>query len=308
MFHVRLFSRSRTVSCWSIVTIGLIWNCATIAQAAEKSSDAKSPESAIRASADEFVKAFDRGDAKAVAALWTANGTETDEQGEVFQGRPAIEKQYAAFFKAQPKARIEVSIESIDVATPAVAIEDGVASVTNGDNPPTASRYRAVHVLENGKWLMASVREALFELVSLQQLAWLIGKWETKSEDTVVQSDIHWIVNKTFIQRDYTAQKGKDAISAGTQIVGVDPQSGQLRCWSFDSSGGHGTGLWSAVPAGWQIDNVGVLADGTPTMSRDLIIRVAGEDSIFGWRSIERRVGQMPLPDTKEVVLERVPE
>jgi uncharacterized protein (TIGR02246 family) len=270
-------------------------------------------ESAIRTTAEEFTKAFDRGDAKAVAALWTAGGTETDEQGAVFTGREAIEAQYAALFKARPNARIKITIQSIELPTPGVAIEDGIASITpkEGEAAP-ASRYRAVHILENGKWLMTSVRELPIgetgKSPQLSQLAWLIGKWEAKSGDATATSDIRGIANNTFIQRDYVNRSGEKIVSSGTQIIGWDRQLGQLRSWSFDSSGGHGTGLWSAAPDGWQIESTGVLSDGTRTSSRDFLIRVPGEDNVFGWRSSERRAGQSTLPDTQEFVLDRVPD
>jgi hypothetical protein len=82
--------------------------CATLAvlalaisaKAAEKKTPAaESDDTAIRATAEAFVKAFNRGDAKAVAGLWTEKGTMADERGEIFKGRKAIEAQYAALFK-----------------------------------------------------------------------------------------------------------------------------------------------------------------------------------------------------------------
>ena len=65
--------------------------------AVESGADAE-----IRRAADEFVAAFNRGDAKAVAAHWTADGEYVDEAGRVFAGREAIEKEYAAFFQEHP--------------------------------------------------------------------------------------------------------------------------------------------------------------------------------------------------------------
>jgi hypothetical protein len=50
------------------------------------------------------------------------------------------------------------------------------------------------------------------------------------------------------------------------------------------------------------------LPDGTPTASQDRLIRVAGENDVFGWQSTDRRVGDDQLPDLAEVVLDRVIE
>ena len=51
-----------------------------------------------------------------------------------------------------------------------------------------------------------------------------------------------------------------------------------------------------------------MLPDGTPTASRDLLIRVPGEDDVLGWRSMARSAGGASLPDTPEVVLDRIAE
>ena len=56
-------------------------------------------EKAIRATADEFVKAFNAADAKAIGALWAPDAEYTDESGQSFQGRAAIEQVYADVFK-----------------------------------------------------------------------------------------------------------------------------------------------------------------------------------------------------------------
>ena len=61
-------------------------------------------ESEIRATAVAFVQAFNRGDAQAVAALWTADGSAADDSGTIYKGRPAIEAQYAELFKQHPGA------------------------------------------------------------------------------------------------------------------------------------------------------------------------------------------------------------
>jgi uncharacterized protein (TIGR02246 family) len=49
-------------------------------------------EKAIRETAEAFTSAFNKGDAKAVAALWTTAGEYIDETGLETRGRDAIEK------------------------------------------------------------------------------------------------------------------------------------------------------------------------------------------------------------------------
>ena len=277
--------------------------------AADPPANATKAEVAIRASAEEFTKAFNRGDAKAIAALWTTDGKIIDEQGQEFAGQPAIEEQYAELFKANPEAQIEVTVEAVDLASPGVAIEEGFTSVAPAKGtPPTASRYRAVHVLQNGKWKMASVREAPAQVAPMQSLSWLAGKWQNKTEDTTIQSNIRWIAGDEFLQRDYSVKQGDKTVSTGTQIIGFDPASQTGRSWSFDSTGGHGSGIWKPTSEGWLVKTRGALPDGTPTASLERVIRVPGEDSIFGWQSMDRHAGNLNLADTEEIVMERVTE
>ncbi len=222
-----------------------------------------SAESEIRATAVAFVQAFNRGDARAVAALWTADGSAIDDSGTIYKGRPAIEAQYAELFKQHPDARMEVAVKSIEFPAPTIAIEDGISQVeAQHAGPPQASRYTAVHVKQDGKWLMASVREASIELPSnfarVEGLGWLAGTWKAERDGTAMQTTIRWIANKSFLEREYTVRKDGIAVSSGRQIIGWDPKAGQIRSWSFDASGGHGTGLWTATPEGWRIESSGV--------------------------------------------------
>jgi uncharacterized protein (TIGR02246 family) len=285
------------------------------APAADKKveSTSKEGEAAIRATADAFVKAFNAGDAKAVADLWTPNGTATDADGNVFKGRKAIEDQYAGLFKAHPTAHIDVMVKSIDFPTPSTAIEDGITQVVTKDNaPPTGGRYTAVHVQEDGKWLMANVHETSMPVASnfaqLEGLGWLVGEWQLKAPGVISHNKVHWIANKSFLERDYSVHRDGLLASSGKWIIGWDPQSHRIMSWCFDSSGGYGTGVWTEAPDGWRIEASGVTADGVPTSSKDHLIRVPGEDNVLGWRSVDRRLGDSRLPDTNEVVLDRVPE
>ena len=274
-------------------------------------SKSASADAEIRATAVTFVQAFNRGDAPAVAALWTPDGTAADDTGTIFKGRKAIEGQYAQLFKEHPDARMEVAVESVEFPTPAMAIEDGVARVeSQSGGPPQLSHYTAVHIKQDGKWLMAAVRESSTELPSnyarVEGLGWLVGTWTAERDGTTVHTTIRWIANKSFLEREYTVRKDGIATSSGRQIIGWDPKAGQIRSWCFDAAGGNGTGIWTATPDGWRIESTGVLPDGTPTSSRDLVIRVPGEDDVLGWRSVARTAGGAPLPDTPEVVLDRV--
>ncbi len=277
-------------------------------------SKPNSPDTTLRnGRAKSFVAAFNRGDAKAVAALWTENGTLADDQGQLYKGRAAIEAEYANFFKANAGARIEIAIESIEVPTSDTAIEDGIARVIGREGAmPVASHYTAVHVLKDKKWQMASVRETTIELPSayphLRELDWLIGSWHAENGKTSLHTTFRWIADRSFLQRDYTIRKSGVTMSSGTQIIGWDPKAGKIRSWCFDSTGGSGTSVWTPSEQGWSIESHGMMAEGTPTSSHDMLIRIPEEDDVFGWRSSDRKAGDAIMPDMAEVSLERVAE
>jgi uncharacterized protein (TIGR02246 family) len=302
-----------SVSCFGIAIAAVL--STSPARAADPKSPpmpkAASPEAEIRATAVAFVKAFDRGDAAAVAALWTPDGSAADADGTIYKGRKAIEREYTELFKLHPDARVAVAVKSIEFPAPSVAIEDGISQVdAQHAGPAQVSRYSAVHVKLDGKWLLASVRESSVELPSnfakVESLGWLVGTWTAERDGNKVRTTVRWIANNSFLEREYSVSTDGIVTTSGRQIIGWDPKSGQIRSWSFDAAGGHGTGVWTATPEGWQIEQSGVLADGTPTSSRDMLVRIPGEDNVLGFRSVNRAVGDTRLPDVPEVVLDRV--
>jgi uncharacterized protein (TIGR02246 family) len=110
--------------------------------------------------AEAFAKAFNAGDAQAVAAFWTRDGEFVGAEGETVRGRELIEKSYREFFKKHPKAAIEVEIQSVRRLGRHAALEEGRLSLRlPGDREPGQSRYSVLHVREGDSWKMASVRE-----------------------------------------------------------------------------------------------------------------------------------------------------
>ena len=95
--------------------------------------DHTADEKAIRATAEQFTKAFNAANVKAVGALWATDAEYTDESGQSFQGREAIEKEYADCFQQHPGAAMTVTIESIRFLGPDIAVEKGIAKVKAGN-------------------------------------------------------------------------------------------------------------------------------------------------------------------------------
>jgi uncharacterized protein (TIGR02246 family) len=273
-------------------------------------ANADSDEAAIRQAAKEFVAAYDKRNAGAVAAHWTSDGEYAIGQKTV-KGRDAIAKLYGEFLRANPGSKMDVKIASVRVLAPTVILEEGTASVSNSANGPTsASAYSAVHVKQGNKWLMASVRESEVPTIEfdrdLDELAWLVGKWSASNDKTKITLSCDWIVNKHFLRIEVAGKGAGSEIPGGMQIVGRDPMSGQVVSWFFSADGGHGTGVWQKAGSRWLIQTAGTAADGSPTTASNMLY--AADKNVLSWQSINRRRGDTPLPDVKEVVIERVAE
>jgi len=285
---------------------------ATSGEASEKDSvKTAADEDAIRETGATFAKACDKADAKAAAAHFTPDAEYVDEQGNIFQGRQAIEELLAASFIANPGSRLEVAIDTIRFVGPGVAVEDGTLTITRmAGKPADSSRYTAVHIKTNGKWLTASSREHApkdrREHVSrLQQLDWLLGEWVDEGDDSVVDFSCKAVDKGNFMLREFTVRIAGEAAMTGSQRIGWDPVSGKLRTWVFDSEGGYGEGTWHRNGDSWVLKSTGVTADGQPASSTSLFTLVSGH--AMTWQAVDREVGGVHLPDTDEYILVRAP-
>jgi uncharacterized protein (TIGR02246 family) len=269
----------------------------------DKATDAASE--AIRKSAREFEKAFARGDAKAIASFWTEKGEYYEDSGVELHGRAAIEKAYTELFKLKPAGKLEMEILSIHFPSPDTAIEDGILRLQYpGAELPTSTRYSALHVRLGDGWKVAIAREWGANEDKLDELRWLIGKWSAKTKAREIQSSFEWDENKTYIRNTFRVKEGDKVISAGTQMIGTDPKTGQIRSWTFEVDGGNGQCLWVRDGNRWLLDSVGELPDGTDTAAVNVLTRL--NDDAFVWRSIDRALGSTDLPDTDPVKLTRV--
>ncbi|MGO9567332.1 MAG: YybH family protein [Desulfomonilaceae bacterium] len=267
-----------------------------------------SEERAIRATGEAFTSAFNKGDAKRIAGLWTSDCEYVDETGRIIQGREAIEKEYAALFAAHPGVQIETSVSSVKMFGDKAATEDGTSIVKNSDGAPLSKgHYTAVLLKEGDKWLMASVREQASSSLSKRpdfgDLEWLIGDWTAAKDSKTVDFTFKWVADKKFIELSYGGGNKGATARSGIQIIGRDPLSGDVISWSFDSTGGNGQGHWRLLKKGLIIESRGMLPDGTPTASTDIVSRIDGDS--FSWQSVNRSVAGQSLNDLEPVVLKR---
>lgn len=267
----------------------------------------------ITDSAKSFVDAFEKGDAKAVANFWMPDGDYVVEDGRVLKGRKAIEDAFAEVFAAHKGRKLRIDVASVRFPAPDLAIEDGTSAVLSPDgNAPRRARYTNVLIKKDGQWLLESVREAAYTDPSnyehLRGLDWVIGEWvgEENSKGPTGHISFEWAGNDNFIHATRTADFKDASLEDGTQIIGWDPVSKQIRSWSFEADGGFGESTWSKDGAKWVIKTKATTADGGAVTATNIITPV-GEDTVK-WQSKDRMVNGKPIPDTKEITMKRVPK
>ncbi len=275
---------------------------------ADSSAADETLDATIRKTAEAFVAAFDRGDAAAVADLWTPDGEYIDDVGQRFRGRAEIERAYAQLFAACPGAKIEIKIDSIRPIGADTAIEDGHASlVPHQPGAPTSSPYTVVHSKVDGKWLMASVREPVVQSAAstgpLASLDWLVGTWYAEQNGASMEVEYRWVANHAFLERTYSVKKDGRVTASGVQLIGQDANHQEIQSWDFNSDAGYAVGNWIVQPDGWAIVTRGKLAGGESTSA--VVYLTRAEDNTLGWQSRERTADGGPLPDSDGVWLKR---
>lgn len=261
-----------------------------------------------------FVKAYDEGNAEALAALFTEDAAVIDSSGAATRGRQAISAMYAHGFAEVSGLKIEPTLETVRQITTDVVRVEGRSRLSGGGagGAVEISRFSALAVRRDGKWAIAELRDDLAPQADvtpydrLRELEWMIGDWVDESANVRVSSSVRWADNQSFLVRTYSVEVPGEPSRTGTMFIGWDPQTGQVKSWLFDSAGGHGEGLWTrAAEDQWVVKARGVLRDGSPT-SATQIHTILNKDSVKT-DSIDRIIGGRIAPDITEVVMVRQP-
>lgn len=260
----------------------------------------------IRLMMQRYLQAFNRHDTAALASHWSDSGESIDlDSGEKTTGRDAVASVFATLFEQDSRAAIDIDIESIQPIRDDVAVIDGVSLLSFDDATTASSRFSAIVVREQGRWVLSSVREAAVAApqstrpatTQLDQLDWLVGSWEDVSEDLVASTRCSWNTGRSFLTRSHVSSPEAIGTVAGdgipallpadgsareiSEIIGWDPGRQQIRSWVFTSDGRFAEGSWSREGDSWHVCYEGHGADAgtscTFTISRpgpdEIVIR-----------------------------------
>ena len=205
-----------------------------------------------------------------------------------------------------------MSIDSLQVVAPDVITEEGKTTYfPDGKTLTAETPYQATHVKRGDRWVMTRVRSfdrvVLHPYDSLRELEWLVGDWIDESPDSLVESSYYWNTNKTFLMNEFKVNvKGQKAYS-GTQRIGRDPLTKQVKAWVFDSDGGYSESLWSEVEDDtWLIKVKGVRADGKVVSMTNQLTRLG--NGRFRFESADRTVGNERMTDFVAISVRRPPD
>jgi uncharacterized protein (TIGR02246 family) len=259
---------------------------------------------AIRKALEEFESAFQKGDGKTVAALWTAEGEYINDDGTTISGRAALEKAYAEFFTKNPDNALDAEVSSIRFPSKDTAVVEGHFKLKSGKKKElTVSRCSFLYTREDGKWLVAIVREWPGDGLSLRDLEWLIGSWEAKRDGHVVTTRYEWTANKSFIRCQFSVTRDGKTLT-GMQMIGKDPETGALRAWTFEDEGGIGDTTITRDGKKWVHTADGATADGREVTATNILTPI-DNDSFF-WQSTNRTLDDEELPDLPPIKVTRV--
>ena len=252
---------------------------------------------AVRATFADYLADFNRHDPVALAEHWTVDGENLDlDTGSRTHGRPAVEQVFSQLFQTAEDAALAVDIEAVRPIHDDVVLVDGLSRLTVPDQPPSRTRFSAVLVRHDERWLIETVREAATaaELTvhdRLADLAWLRGSWEDISDGVTVSLQCDWNETKTFLIRRHFVTVDPEPRGAAarlaadvpallpvdapddlrsasptqwtvTEYIGWHAPRGEIRSWLFCSDGQAAEWRWLRTSTGWLLEDA---ADGTPT-------------------------------------------
>jgi len=291
----------------SLLIASFVVSASSLCHAQSGTEKMSADETAIRANIQAYLKAFAEGDTAAAVELWTEAGEYLAANGELIKGREQLQRAFQQFFEDNSGVKIEIDDPTIQIPSPSVAVESGVARILRPDAEPETVHYTAVHVKTGNGWKLDNLRESDPPPPTpndrLQELSWLLGDWIDAEEGSSVETSCEFTKNGNFIRRSFRVRIGDDVTLEGTQVIGWDGAQQTFRSWVFDTNGGFGEGVWEQDGDRWIVRSSQTLSDGTKASS--INIMEPQEDGSMTWQSTGRDVGGHPQPNLGPVTIVR---
>jgi len=258
--------------------------------------------------ARKYEEAYNKGDAKTLAGLYSDDVYYVDQDGEQVKGRDAMEQLLADNFKQNPGAKLAITTEEIKQLAPDIRMSRGLATVTLTNGTTNTTRFTTTQVKKGDQWEISQLTETEAPPLSpssrLEVIGWLVGTWQDKSQDQTVEHKVNWAGDKNFLVRTYKVKGADQSETDGWEIIGWDPIGRQIRSWIFDSNGGFGEATWATDGDDWLIRASNILPDGSRSTAENVLTKV--DDNKFTWESQNRTLNGDPRPSIDKIEVQRV--
>ena len=285
-----------------------IFSVAATAQEDDRTDDIET----LRASAENYVKAYNEKDAKAIAALYLENGEIHARGGEVVSGRQAIEARYEMLFTEGQSGQAALEVGKLRFVSPGIAVEEGTVHVTYDDEELKSFNYTAIHVeQDDGIWKTARVRDEPKAPNPahdhLEDLSWILGDWMLESGETKTYLSFDWSDDGPFLDGRALTESAETLDTSATMRIARNPENSTYVSWLYDADGGFSVGEWIRKDdKSWLIRQRGVTSDGEK-MRGTREIRVDANGQGFTWNSRDMTIDGELLPDRDLRVVKRPP-
>ncbi len=272
--------------------------------------DKSESEQAIAKTLSAYLEAFNNQDAEAVGMYWTEDGVSVDQEtGEQAVGRDAIVQRLKSLFQDSPGTKLTGQIENVRMIRPEVASVEGRVALFIGDADPIESQFTAIFVKDGDAWKISSSNERdlpspTSSYDALKELEWLVGSWQDQSDAATVNTSIRWAPNQAFLIRSFNADFTDGRNYQGTQVIGWDPISKQIRTWTFHADGSFGQGTITKSDDAWQVKMWQVLNDGTLANATRRLTRV--DENTFTLDTISQTMNGGPTPSLPAITVVRI--
>ena len=291
-----------------ITTIGFFAAALFAASAAPPSDQAKALADKLGTM---YEAAFGKGDAGAIASLFTEDAQYTLNDGEVISGRKEIQNRAGSYFESSKSRSLDLSVGSARFIADSVLVEKGSALTTTGSDQPETSQYTVTYTKVGEQWLIAELVEAYEPAAdpgdeALSALAWLIGNWKAETKGVDATMETSWVLDGKFVSRTTKINRPDGDSFVAVELIGFDPVQGKIRSWTYDNEGGFGSGAWNQDGNRWLVRSRATGPDGGSSSS-DHILTVDSVDR-FGLESINRVLDGEVLPNRDRIDIVRQPE